>query len=73
MRLFDLSDSRTVPFTHLYLLKVFQKLIYQLVFISSQQIISMISILIQQMTVGYSIIQAVDAMPTFVRIKSATN
>ncbi|OWD09540.1 hypothetical protein A8C76_28685 [Escherichia coli] len=65
--------SRIVPFIHLHLLKVFQKLIYLLAFISSRQIISMINILIQQVTVGYSIIQAAAAMPTSDGIKSATN
>ncbi|MGT7144581.1 hypothetical protein ACRW4C_25220, partial [Escherichia coli] len=49
------------------------RLIYQLVFILNRQIILMTNISAQQVTVGYSIIQEAAAMPTFVRIKSATN
>ena len=68
----QLNESNSTIYTPAFVESI-SKLIYLLAFISSRQIISMINILIQQVTVGYSIIQAAAAMPTSDGIKSVTN
>jgi hypothetical protein len=67
----QLNESNSIIYTSAFV-ETISKVDIPAVFISSQQIVSMINILIQQVTVGYSIIQAAAAMPTFDRIKSAT-